>query len=172
MQIFQGMNDIRLGYNTDISFENNDLMLTSGNDYIELEIYKLLITSPGDWKASPLLGCSPNDFTGDSNSRETGKKIEQYLINGLKDTIYPAQVSVRCVPTNYTTMMIFVDILFQNIEIDSIPFEFDFVNGIKKFDKIDKKITETRSSESYKINNIANLKRPNKYYDRIRQERL
>ena len=51
-EAFAGMKDILLGYDTDIYFENNDLMICTGVDYIEREIYKLLITEPGDWKAN------------------------------------------------------------------------------------------------------------------------
>ena len=171
MEIFSGMKDVRIGYNTDINLENGDLMLTSGIDYIELEIYKLLITKQGDWKVSPLIGCSPNDFIGEQNTRDTALKIEQYIENGLKETIYPCHLKVRSVPTNYTSLMIFIDILFQTIEIDSIPFEFDFANGFRKLNRIDTKVQEAKSSSSYNINNISNMKRPNKYWSYITNER-
>lgn len=169
-EAFAGMHDILLGYDTDIHFEFNDLMLTTGVDYIEREIYKLLITSPGDWKANLRLGCSPNDFTGDQNTRETGKAIQQYLYNGLKSTVFPAQIDIRVVPTGYDTIMIFIDILVQNEEITSVPFEFDFINGIKKFNKIDSRVVTPTSSKTYKINDISNLKRPNKYWTQIRDQ--
>lgn len=171
-EVFSGMRDVRLGYNTDIDFENGDLMITTGIDYLEIEIYKLLITEPGDWKASPLIGCSPNKFIGEENIRDTGKKIEQYIKEGLKVTVYPCNLSVRVVPTNYSTIMIFIDVLFQTTLIDSIPFEFDFISGIKKVTKIDSKVTNYKSSENYSINNITNLKKPNKYVEQIRKERL
>lgn len=168
---FTGMHDILLGYDTDLYFENGDLMTTTGIDYIEREIYKLLITEPGDWKASPQIGCTPNIFTGAQNTRDTGKKIEEYLKEGLKTTVYPAQVEVRVVPTGYDTLMIFLDILFQNFEVDSIPFEFDFINGIKKFNKIDSRVVSPRSSVEYKLNDITNIKRPNKYWTQMREDR-
>jgi len=168
---FIGMRDILLGYDTDLYFENNDLMITTGIDYIEREIYKLLITEPGDWKVSPSIGCSPNAFTGDQNTKVTGKKIELYLKEGLKNTVFPSQVEVRVVPTGYDTVMIFIDILLQNFEIDSIPFEFDFINGIKKFNKIDERVTAPRSSVKYKLNDISNIKRPNKYWNQIKEDR-
>jgi hypothetical protein len=172
MEPYTGMRDILLGYDTDIHFENDDLMTTTGIDYIEREIYKLLITEPGDWKVHRNIGCTPNAFTGEQNSRAVGQKIEQYLISGLKLTVYPAQINVRVVPTDYTSVMIFIDILLQNYEIDSIPFEFDFINGIKKFDKLDTRVSSPVSSTSYKVNNIANMKNPNKYWAQLREERL
>lgn len=168
---FTGMRDILLGYDTDLYFENNDLMITTGLDYIEREIYKLLITEPGDWKVSPQMGCSPNIFTGNQNTRTTGKKIEAHLKEGLKSTVFPSQVEVRVVPTGYDTVMIFIDILLQNMEIDSIPFEFDFINGIKKFNKMDARVVTPRSSVDYKLNDITNIKRPNKYWTQIREDR-
>ena len=172
MEAFSGMKDILIGYDTDLYFENGDLMVTTGLDYIEREIYKLLITEPGDWGVNGTIGCSPNVFTGDQNTRETGKKIESYLVSGLRDTVFPAEVSIRTVPTGYETMMIFIDILFQTEEIDSIPFEFDFINGIKKFNKMDSRVMEPKSSVNYKVNNIANMKKPNKYWQQLREERL
>ncbi|MCK9428846.1 MAG: hypothetical protein M0R17_02395 [Candidatus Omnitrophica bacterium] len=171
-EFFEGMRDIRLNYDLDINFKNGDLLTTTGIDYIQIEIYKLLITEPGDWKASPKLGCTPNIFTGAQNTKDTGKKIENYLKEGLKDTVFPSQVNVRVVPTNYTNIMIFIDILLQNFEIDSIPFEFDFINGIKKFNKLDYVVNKPKSSIEYKINNISNIKRPNKYLQRLREDTL
>ena len=170
MEPFGGMQDILLGYDTDIHFEFNDLMLTTGVDYIEREVYKLLITNPTDWKANPLIGCSPDKFVGEQNTRELGKFIETHIEDGLKDTVYPAQVNVRTVPTNYESLMIFVDITVRAEEITSIPFEFDFVNGIRKLNKIDSRVTTPVSTKNYKINDISNLKRPNKYWTQIREQ--
>lgn len=170
MDIFPKMFDILLGYNTDISFENGDLMLSNGTDYLEREIYKLLITSPGDWKISPSIGCSPGDYTGEQNTKEVANKIENIIKNGILTTVYPAQFSVRAVPTGYETLLIFIDIYLQDTEIDTIPFEFSFINGIKKIDRQDKRITKEKSSQKYNINDITNLKRPNKYWSKIREE--
>ena len=172
MEPYSKMVDIRLNYSTDINFENNDLMTTSSLDYIEIELYKLLITEPGDWKISQNIGCTPNVFTGEKNDRITGKKIENYLKEGLKDTVRPGQVNIRVVPTGYDTLMIFIDIILPNFEIDSIPFEFDFINGIKKFNKIDSRVTTPISSINYKVNDISNMKKPNKYNKSIREDYL
>ena len=172
MQPYSLMNDIRLNYDTDLNFENGELMLTSGLDYIEIEIYKLLITEPGDWKISQNIGCTPNVFTGEKNDRVTGRKIENYLIEGLKRTIFPGQVNVRVVPTGYETVMIFVDIALPNFEVDSIPFEFNFINGIKKFNKMDSRVTTPISSINYKVNDISNMKKPNKYWKSAHEDYL
>lgn len=169
-EAFSGMKDILLGYNTDIYFENNDLMLTSGIDYIEREIYKLLITSPGDWKANRIIGCSPNSFTGEQNTRLVGKAMEDYIQAGLVETVFPSQVNVRVVPTGYESVAIFIDVIIQNEEITSIPFEFDFINGIRKLSRIDERVTSPKSTTKYKINDISNRKRPNKYFTQIRDQ--
>jgi hypothetical protein len=171
-QIYTGMWDVLLGYDTDLHFENGDLMLSNGIDYIEREIYKLLITEPGDWKASPKIGCTPNVFTGSQNTREVGKRIESFLTDGLKDTVFPGQVSVRVVPTGYESIMIFVDIMMQNYEVDSLIFDFDFINGISKFNKYDSRVLDPISTTNYKINDISNMKRPNKYLTSMRENFL
>lgn len=172
MELYTAMYDVLLGLDTDLHFENGDLMLTNGLDYIEREIFKLLITEPGDWKASPQLGCTPNIFTGNQNTRETARSIESFLKNGLKETVFPGQVDVRVVPVDYNSVMIFVDILLENFEIDSIPFEFDFINGIKKFNKIDTRVISPVSSNDYKLNDISNMKKPNKYWQTLREDRI
>jgi hypothetical protein len=171
MEPFIGMKDILFGYDTDIHFGNDDLLTVNGIDYIEREIYKLLITEPGDWKLNPKLGCSPNSFSGAQNTRETGKKIQLYLTEGLRFTVNPASLDVRVVPTNYDSVMIFIDIVFPDYQTDKLIFEFDFINGLKKFDKMDPKVSEPNSSKKYKVNNISSMKRPNKYWEKLRESR-
>ena len=168
MTPYTGMFDILLGYDTDLHFENGDLMVTTGLDYIEREVFKLLITEPGDWKATPKLGCSPNIFSGAQNTKENAKKIENYLLQGLTKTVSPAIPKVRVIPTGYESVMIFIDIIIQNYEVDSIPFEFDFINGIKKFNKYDYRTTEPKSSNKHKLNDNVNMKKSNKYLSSMR----
>lgn len=170
MEPYSGMKDILLGYDTDLHFENGDLMTVTGIDYIERELYKLLITEPGDWNLNRRLGCSPNIFSGSQNTREVGKQIQSYLLEGLKATASPGTIDVRVVPTNYDTVMIFIDLIIPEYPIDSIIFEFDFINGIKNFNKIDKKVTKPKSSVNYKVNDITNMKRPNKYWEKLKNQ--
>lgn len=162
------MKDILLGYDTDLHFDNGDLLLTSGKDYIEREIYKLLITYPGDWKANPSIGCTPNQFTGKQNTRETAKEIKNALEDGLKLTVAPAQVNVRVVPTNESSIMIFIDVISQDFSTMSFPFIFDYVNGIKKTVIRDVKTEKPKPSSRMHNNNIAHMRRPNKYWSRMR----
>jgi len=164
---FSQMKDILLGYDTDIYFEKEDLMTTSGIDFMERELYKLLITLPGDWKADPTIGASPNKFTGEQNTRETAKEIEIYLEEGIRLTVFPGIPRIKVVPTSLESIMIFIDIHLPSFEVLTIPFEFDYINGIKRLIKRDSKVTPIISSKDYKINNIENLKRPNKYWSRM-----
>lgn len=161
------MVDILFGYDTDIHFAGDDLMTTSGIDFIEREIYKLLITIPGDWKSNPTIGASPNKFTGEQNTREIGKQIEQYIAKGLRLTTAPGIPRIRVVPTSNETIMIFIDIQIGNIQKITIPFEFDYINGIKKFERIDSQVTQIAPSDQYDLNDISNLRRPNKYWSRM-----
>jgi hypothetical protein len=164
---FTSMKDILFGYDTDIHFENDDLMQTSGLDFMEREIYKVLITLPGDWKADPTIGISPNKYTGEQNTRDVAREIQEYISEGLRLTVTPALPSVRVVPVANDKIMIFIDLLIANFQRITIPFEFDYINGIKKFTKLDSRVTEIDSSSNLDINNISKLRRPNKYWARM-----
>lgn len=165
--IFSEMTDIMLGYDTDLHFEDGDLMLTTGVDFIEREIYKLLITEPGDWRLNQQLGCSPVKFAGEPNTRENAKLIEQYITENLTFTVSPAILKVRAVPVDYSSILIFIDIYSSNNLEISIPFEFNYTNGISKLDKADPRVL-TQKTDKYQINDITNLRKPNKYWDRMR----
>lgn len=171
-EAFSGMQDILLGYDTDLHFENGDLMTTTGIDYIEREIYKLLITEPGDWKASPLLGASPNRLTGEQNTRENAQIMQDILLEGIKQTVYPASAEVRVVPTDYESVLVFIDVFVRSQEVVVLPFEFDYITGFRKLSRSDPRVTQPKTTQQYTINDISKTKRPNKYWSRIRQETL
>lgn len=171
MEAYAGMTDILLGYDTDLHFENGDLMLTSGVDYIERELYKLLITEMGDWGANRRIGASPERYIGEQNKRETGLAIKEYLQQQLRDTVLPAQLTVRVVPTDYTSIIIFIDVLVQDAEVTSIPFTFDLTTGKLELSRRDERVTPIRSSQTHKVNDNRNMKTPNKYWENIRQQR-
>ena len=170
--LYYQMTDILLSYDTDLAFEKGDLMLTSGNDYIEREIYKLLITEPGDWKSQLNLGCSPIKFAGEQNTRDTASKLQQYIADGLSFTVAPAQVKVRAVPTNYDTILIFIDIYSPAALELTIPFVFNYNNGIVKLDRADPRTVIPQSSPHHTVNDITNLKKHNKYVSRLRDNSL
>ena len=172
MEPFSRMKDILFGWDTDIHFENGDIKTTTGLDYIEREIYKLLITSPGDWTASPNLGASLEDFIGQNNSREVGRAIERHLVTNLSETVSPAQLSVTVVPTSETSLTVVIDIIIDGNIISRNPFQFDFVSGFKRITLQDIEAgDESVSSNNYQINDISQTSRPNKYYDRQRYQR-
>lgn len=167
--LYANMKDIMFGLDTDIHFENDDLMLTStGTDFIEREVYKLLITEKGDWGTNLRLGASPVKFAGEPNTRESAAEVEQYLEEGLAFAVAPSKVKARCVPTNYESIMIFIDIYSPDAIALTMPFEFNYVNGISKLTRADPRTVKPRSSSEYQINDISNLKKPNKYWDRQR----
>lgn len=167
MNLYTEMKDILFGYDTDIHFEKGDLMLTStGTDFIEREVYKLLITERGQWQFNQPLGASPVVFAGEPNTRETAKQLEQYLEDNLSFTLAPAIAEYRVVPTDYDSVVIFIDIFSPDSLEITIPFEFSFVNGISKLDRADPRVTKPKSGQ-YNINDISSLKKPNKYWSRI-----
>lgn len=170
---YSRMRDVLFGYDTDIHFENDDIMTTTGIDYIEREVYKLLITEPGEWQADQTIGCAPSRFLGEPNTRETAKEMEQFVEEGLRITVAPAQVKVRAVPVGYEKILLFVDIFSSDFEVVSIPFEFSFVTGLRKVERVDARVEKkAKSSLNYAINDITNLKRPNKYWSRLRNTYL
>ena len=164
---FTGMTDILFGYDTDIHFENGDLQLTTGIDYIEREIYKLLITSPGDWQADLTLGASPNKFIGDQNTKETASRLENYIETKLRIHVAPARVNVRAVPVDSSKIMVVVELTAEGSDITKIPFEFEFSSGFRKLLRIDSATTAVRSSKKYQNNDILTTKSPNKYWTRL-----
>lgn len=168
---FSGMRDILFGYDTDIHFSGGDLQTTSGLDYIEREIYKVLISDKGDWKTSPNLGASLSSFIGQKNNRETAEGIKSYVEKSLRSTVYPASLNVDVVPVNESRIMVVINILVNGNSIDRFPFEFDFVNGFKKVSLRDAQVTNTQSSNNYKINDISKMQNYNKYYERQRNNR-
>lgn len=169
---FSGMTDILLGYDTDLHFEDGDLMTTTGIDYIEREIYKLLITNPGDWKASPLIGASPNKLTGEQNTRENAQLMQDIILEGIRQTVYPATAEVRVVPTDYDTVLVFIDVFVRSQDVVVLPFEFDYINGFRKLNRSDERVTAPKSTQKYSINDISKMTKPNKYWSRMRDDSL
>lgn len=166
---YSGMNDILFGYDEDISFNDGDLQTTTGIDYIEREIYKLLITVPSDWRAAPQVGCSPDKFIGETNTRDISKKIETYLTDGLRQTVSPGQLSIRIVPVDYSKVICLINVFIQDLDITTIPFELDFSSGFHKLNRSDPVVMANKSSNQLVVNDISNLRKPNKYWSRLRE---
>jgi hypothetical protein len=95
--------------------------------------------------------------------------MQNYLQKNLQATVLPGQLAVRIVPTDYNAVAIFIDIFVQNSEITSIPFTFDFINGFKKLDRRDIRTTPIKSSQALRVNDISNMKVPNKYWKSIKE---
>lgn len=165
---FNGMQDILMTYDFDLVIENGDLKTTTGIDYINREILKLLVTGPNDWKLAPKEGADIRKFLGNINSRQTAEQIKEQIESKLALTVYPATVAVRVVPTDASSVMVFIDVLVNNEIATSLPFNFNFVNGFT-YMEMDSSNTSPRSTESLKINDIRNTTRPNKYWARMRR---
>jgi len=169
-EVYSGMKDILLGYDTDLHFDNGDLMTTTGIDYIQREIYKLLVTNIGEWKMDENLGASPHRFVGQPNTREIAVALQKHVLDSIRLTISPAQVDVRAVPVSVDKLMLFIDIFILDGKVATIPFQFDFSGGLQIIHAYDPKVTPPTSSVNYKINDITNLQRPNKYWERLRSQ--
>lgn len=170
-ELFGGMHDILLGYDTDLHFKDGDLMTTTGIDYLEREIYKVLTTSPGDWKASPKTGAGISSFIGQQNTREIGTKIKTQVEQSLISTIYPAQLQVKVIPTSEESLVVLIDIYSNGFMATRFPFKFDFVSGFKKITLRDAEVVSKKSSVTHQLNDITGKSKPNKYYERLRYQR-
>lgn len=170
MEPFSGMRDILLGFDTDLHFENGDVMVTSGIDFMKREIFKVLITHQGDWKLAPSVGGSPEKFIGEQNTREVADALRSYIHDGIREIIFPSQASIKVVPTDSSRVLCFIDILTVDQVILSVPLEFDYSSGFFKLKAADERTTKPRNSKHMRINDISDMKRPNKYWSRIRTQ--
>lgn len=168
---FSAMHDFLFGYDTDIHFENGDIKTTTGIDYLEREIYKVLITAPGEWKTAPRIGSSLEEFIGQKNTREIGSALQRHIERSLVETIYPAQMKVKVIPSSETSLIVLIEIYVNGEVSTRYPFEFDFVSGVKRITLRDAQVTGKISSNKYEINDIAQKSQSNKYYDRQRYQR-
>jgi len=167
MEPFGSMKDILFSYDEDIAFTSDDFFITTGIDFMEREVFKLLITDENAWKMSPGLGASLEKFIGQPNTRETGEALKNWIKNKLKQTVYPGVVEVRIVPSNYTQLVGFIDIYSGDTTFISIPFEFDFNLGFKKVNRMDRFVNVVQSQKNIKLN-TSSIRRPNKYWERNR----
>jgi len=166
---FYEMFDILLTYDTDIFFEDGDLMQCTGIDYIEREVYKVLITNLGDWKLSPNIGVGLSKFIGKSNTKEVGKAIETLIERELSFVVAPATIKCRVIPIGYHSISCIIDIMVYEILDITIPFELDFTSG--KIDVIKKdRVVVEKPMDNIKLNNIAQMIKPNKYWERMRKK--
>lgn len=168
MEPYAGMRDILLSYDTDISFENGDLMTCNGIDFIEREIYKVLITKFGDWKLSPNIGIGLSKFIGRENTRELAKAIESTVEENLAYTVYPGNISCRVVPTGYHSVTCIITVMILDFTEITVPFEMNFTSGRIDVLKKDRSIKH-KSIDEYKLNNFNETIKPNKYWERMRR---
>ena len=167
MEQFSPINDILFSYDGDISFENGDLMLTTGNDLLERKVFKLLLTSINDWKFDKNIGASPNIFIGEQNTRDTGKLIESYLDTHIQEHIYPAIINTKVVPLDYDSIKIYITLYIQGTIVAKLPLTLDFINGLI-YTQYDEKTDNIISNKTTKFNTNDAINKPNIYKDRFR----
>ena len=148
---YERMVDILFGYDTDIYFEGGDLMTTTEIDFIEREIYKILITEPGQWKSDLNLGASPEEFTGYPNTRDTAAKLQDKLNRGLRNIVLPGQISSRVIPVDYDKITVLLELFVQGVSVTTFPFEFDFINELPYVDQME----HIKHHSTYTIGNVS-----------------
>ncbi len=169
MEIFEPMSDILFTYDGDVEFENGDIKLCHGLECMKRDIFKLLITSPGDWKLAPEEGASPNKFIGEQNTRDNAKKLENYLIEKIQSHITPAAVNAKVIPISRESVKVYLELNIAGLDIVNIPFTMDFINGFIYTD-IDEEADIVHSSENLKYNTSDSLNHPNPIWDRMRMQ--
>jgi hypothetical protein len=167
MDYFRFVTDVTLTYDTDLDFADGDLMRSNGVDAVKRKIYALLITEPGDWKLYPDEGASLNPFIGEHNTRDTARRIEEYIIDKIQSHVVPATVGVKVVPLSRESVKCYLDLSLAGVEITHIPFTMDFINGFI-YPQIDERVDTVVSSNSLRFNDTASLSHPNPFWDRLR----
>jgi hypothetical protein len=98
--MYDDIRDLRLSLNGDLSIEDGDLSITSGVDWYKREANKRL-RSGQDWAHHPNLGANLHRFVGQTNDRETGRRIREAATRSLivNNIHFPAELQVDAVPT-------------------------------------------------------------------------
>jgi len=169
MELFQFRSDILLSYDTDIDFGTGDLLVANGLEFLKRKVFKLLITEANDWKIMPDIGASPNRFTGEQNTRTIAKQIKQFVESNIQQHIAPARIDIQVVPLNYDSVKIYLDILVADSIITTMPFTFDYVNGIS-YTQYDDIVDKIISNQTNKINQAEDINTPNPFLDRLRRQ--
>jgi hypothetical protein len=109
--MYEAIRDIKMTLDGDIAIENGDIAITSGEDWYLREANKRL-RSGRDWKHHPSLGADLSRFTGEPNSRDTGRRIREAVAHSLgQDAIHlPATLDIKVIPTSKETINIVVAI--------------------------------------------------------------
>jgi len=169
MELFAGVTDVLLSYDTDLDFRDGDLMLTNGIDWLKRQVYIILTTSQGDWKLYPEIGARPDEFIGNPNTRDTSRRLKEFIIDKIQPHVIPAAVSVEVVPLTRESVKCYLDLNIAGIEVTHIPFTMDYINGFV-YPQIDNEVDIIESGKDVKFNDSDSLQNPNPYWDRLRNQ--
>ena len=169
MELFESQKDILLSFDTDIDFENGDIMFVDGDEFIKRKVFKLLISEINDWVLDPQLGANPSVFIGEPNNRETAQQLKNFIESRIAPFIVPYVMDVRVIPLNKESVKCYIDISsFGNTAI-TIPFTLDFIHGIT-YTQFDNKVDKIYSTNTAKINAPADISQPNPIKNRISRQ--
>lgn len=169
MDIFSNVIDIYMSYDGDLDFENGDLKLASGLDLFKRKVFRIITTEPSEWKLYPNEGGNPVKYIGEPNTRETGQRIQAYLINKIAPHVIPATVNCRVVPISYEVVKCYLDLDIMGLKVTEIPFTMDLINGIINTD-VDQGVDTIVSGDDLKFNDSDSLTNPNPFADRLRRQ--
>jgi hypothetical protein len=93
----------------DLVFDENDLKLTAGPDFVVQSVYNRLKSVKVDWYYDNA-GADLEDYLGQPNIPETGKAIEQRVIQSLTEDglLDSDNIFVKVVPINRTAIATYV----------------------------------------------------------------
>lgn len=99
--------DYVLGNDGDIGDTSYDTLKS-----IETEVATIVKSDALDWEKDPFIGATLNDFVGEPNTRETGKRIEERVLLALGNVgiLQPSDLQVRVVPITAHQLMIMITV--------------------------------------------------------------
>ena len=107
--------DLQWEYDGDFAVgKDGDLKDTSYDEIQALiqDVQSIVRSKFKDWKAHPSLAANLNEFRGEPNTRETGKRIEERVSSVLinHNIVQPGDLNVRVVPVHIHQVAIFIRI--------------------------------------------------------------
>ncbi|HLD91541.1 MAG TPA: hypothetical protein VI911_11135 [Patescibacteria group bacterium] len=152
MSLFSGLSDIATSSDGDMLVEGSDLKKVNGIDWFIQEVNKIL-RSANDWFFAPNAGAALDRFYGSNNTREIATEIQDIIKSKIErqGISFPATLNVRVVPLSRDEIKVYINLNFNNENINISKLIFDLQKGsIKETEEIEKQqSTKTPNKHPY-----------------------